>query len=127
MIYRTTLQLTVILSVTLAVDSCIGQENNALNEWSQWRGIERNGTWNLNLQLESLESTDLNKIWEVPVGQGYCGPTVANDRVYLMDYVGGTIKSERVLCIDAGTGNTIWIHEYKCQYSMVGYPTGPRA
>lgn len=66
-------------------------------------------------------------MWEVPVGHGYCGPTVANGKVYLMDYVGESVKSERVLCFDAETGNLLWSHEYERPYSMVGYPTGPRA
>ena len=44
-------------------------------------GQDRNGFWHLDLQKESLDAGDLKKIWEVPVGQGYCGPTVADGRV----------------------------------------------
>lgn len=90
-------------------------------------GPERSGYWELDLQKESLDASDLKKMWEVPISQGYCGPTVANGKVYLMDYVGESVKSERVLCFDAGTGDLIWTHEYERPYSMVGYPTGPRA
>lgn len=90
-------------------------------------GPERSGYWELDLQKESLDASDLKKMWEGPISQGYCGPTVANGKVYLMDYVGESVKSERVLCFDAGTGDLIWTHEYERPYSMVGYPTGPRA
>ena len=34
--------------------------------------------------------------------------------------------SERVLCVDAKNGNTIWTYSYACQYGNVGYPNGPR-
>jgi outer membrane protein assembly factor BamB len=44
-----------------------------------------------------------------------------------MDYVGDSSKSERVLCIDAATGERLWTHEYPSIYARVGYPTGPRA
>ena len=32
---------------------------------------------------------------------------------------------ERVLCLDAKTGRTIWTHEYPCAYK-ISYPGGPR-
>jgi len=90
-------------------------------------GKERKGIWYLDLKKESLRAADLKKIWEVPVGTGYSGPTVYDGRVYLMDYTGGPVKSERVLCFDAATGKEIWSHAYECMYLSVGYPTGPRA
>jgi outer membrane protein assembly factor BamB len=89
-------------------------------------GDERKGIWNLDLQKESLNTTDLIKRWEVPVSTGYCGPTVSDGKVFLMDYVGDVIKSERVICFDAESGKQLWSHMYECSYS-VGYPTGPRA
>jgi outer membrane protein assembly factor BamB len=121
------IHLILLLLATFIVAACNSQEQQFQNEWPQWMGPDRNGTWNLDLQKESLDASDLEKLWEVPVGQGYCGPTVADGRVYLMDYVGKTTKSERVLCFDSGSGELIWKHEYERQYSMVGYPTGPRA
>ncbi len=36
--------------------------------------------------------------------------------------IGGT---ERVLCLDANTGEEIWKHEYECVY-QISYPEGPR-
>jgi outer membrane protein assembly factor BamB len=95
-------------------------------DWSQWMGPERNSIWKLDLQKESLQAKDLNKLWEAAVGTGYSGPTAANGKVYLMDLLGDKIQKERVLCIDAETGEELWIHEYEVDYS-IGYPTGPRA
>jgi outer membrane protein assembly factor BamB len=105
---------------------CKSQENASMYEWHQWMGPERDGTWHLDLKKESLESGDLRKIWETPVGTGYSGPTVSNGRVYLMDYIGDNVKSERVICFDAGSGKELWSYSYESSYN-VGYPTGPRA
>ena len=127
MALRTILQLNLTLVFSLIVISCSSQDKQLHNNWSQWRGPDRNGLWHLDLQKDSLVPEDLKKIWEMPVGTGYCGPTVSDERVYLMDFVGDSVKAERVLCFDSGTGELIWTHEYERPYSMVGYPTGPRA
>lgn len=89
-------------------------------------GENRDATWNPGIQKDTLTPADLVKKWEVPVNPGYCGPTVYENRVYLMDYAGEDVKSERVLCFDAETGEELWTHSYERPYS-VGYPTGPRA
>ncbi|HEC43921.1 MAG TPA: dehydrogenase [Bacteroides sp.] len=120
-------KMTLALVISLLAITCWSQENMQKNDWPQWMGPERNGIWHLDLQKKSLNHGDLKKIWEVPVGQGYCGPTVADGFVYLMDYVGESTWSERVLCFDAKTGESVWTHEYERPYSGVGYPTGPRA
>jgi outer membrane protein assembly factor BamB len=106
--------------------SCQGQQPEAKHDWSQWLGPERLGVWHLDISKDTLVDSDLRKLWEVPVGTGYSGPTVSDGRVYLMDYITVSPNRERVLCLDADNGNILWIHEYECSYS-VGYPTGPRA
>lgn len=115
----------ILLFSTLATNG-ICQEKRTQDDWSQWMGKDRKGEWHLDLQKESLNDSDLIKRWEVPINPGYCGPTVSNNKVYLMDYAGNSEKSERVICLDAETGAQIWTHAYECSYS-VGYPTGPRA
>ena len=79
--------------------------------------------------------------WRRPIGGGFAGPAVAEGRVYVCDLavkegeavpesrwdvrdpVGGT---ERVLCLDATTGEVLWTHDYPCRYA-ISYPAGPRA
>ncbi|MDA3823472.1 MAG: PQQ-like beta-propeller repeat protein [Bacteroidales bacterium] len=112
----------VLLTISISA-GCNAQSNHSENDWSQWMGKDRKGIWHLDLMKESLDVTDLVKKWEVAVGTGYCGPTVYNGKVYVMDFVN---EKERVLCFDAETGNQLWIHTYTVDYS-VGYPTGPRA
>jgi len=65
----------------------------------------------------------------VEIGSGYCGPTVAHGRVYLMDRLTKPSERERVLCLEEATGKSLWSHEYACAYDRIGYhyPAGPRA
>lgn len=99
------------------------QDATSMTDWPQWRGPDRSGTWYHGPKLDTLTREHVTNIWEVAVGSGYCGPTVANGLVYVMDLMEG---SERVHCFDALTGENIWIYHYPVEYT-VGYPTGPRA
>ena len=100
-----------------------GQEDFPGSDWPQWRGPDRLGTWHHGPRVDSLSADLVSKLWEVPVGSGYSGPTVASGLVYVTDLKEGF---ERVLCFDARNGERKWIHSYPVTYS-VGYPTGPRA
>lgn len=100
-----------------------GQSNYDLNDWPQWRGPDRLGSWQHGPQVDRLTEDLVKKVWDVPVGSGYSGPTVASGLVYVMDLKQG---AERILCFDALSGEEKWIYSYPVSYS-VGYPTGPRA
>jgi outer membrane protein assembly factor BamB len=92
-------------------------------DWHQWMGPDRTATWYHGPGVDTLTTGMVEPIWEADVGPGYSGPTVADGRIYIMDYAAG---SERVLCIDAEHGTQIWSFAYPVEYN-VGYPTGPRA
>ncbi len=101
----------------------MGQTNYDLHDWPQWKGPDRLGNWHHGPQVDRLTEDRVTKIWDVAVGSGYSGPTVANGRVYVMDMKKG---AERILCFDAASGREEWVFTYPVSYS-VGYPTGPRA
>ncbi len=48
-------------------------------------GENRNGTWHTGLQVESLSTDNIVKKWEMDVGTGYSGPTVADGTVFLFN------------------------------------------
>jgi len=96
-------------------------------DWPQWRGANRDGVWHETGLIEKFASSELTPKWRVPIGSGYCGPTVAGGRVYVMDRITEPASLERVHCFDEQTGATIWSHEYACDYGRIGYPAGPRA
>ena len=100
-----------------------GQEFSNPVDWPQWRGPDRSGTWYGGPELDSLTSDNIKVEWEADLGSGYCGPTVSNGRVYVMDKVE---NSEGIRCFDLEKGSLIWEQRYEVEYA-VGYPTGPRA
>ena len=95
-------------------------------EWNQWRGAKRDGVWTENGIIESFAKSVLEPIWSVPIGGGYNGPTVADNRVYLMDKITKPSEKERVRCFDVKTGKELWNYSYTTKYD-IDYAYGPRA
>ena len=96
------------------------------DDWPQWRGPDRDGSWSEAGIVENLPEQP-NVKWRVPIGSGYTGPTIADGRVYVMDRMTDPEQVERVLCFDANTGKEIWKHQYPCKYVSIGYTAGPRS
>ncbi|MCF7973003.1 MAG: PQQ-like beta-propeller repeat protein [Phycisphaerae bacterium] len=97
------------------------------DDWPQWRGPHRDGTWREQGLIETFANAQPPAKWRVPVGTGYNGPTVAKGRVYVMDRLTDPSETERILCLDAQTGQTLWDHAYACPYRNIQYKAGPRA
>jgi outer membrane protein assembly factor BamB len=109
------------------------------DDWPQWLGPKRDGVWREKGILDKFPPGGPKVLWRTPVGGGYAGPAVAGGKVYLMDrQLAKGVKnpddpfsrprlegSERVLCLDANTGKTVWIDEYPCTYA-ISYAVGPR-
>jgi outer membrane protein assembly factor BamB len=96
-------------------------------DWPQWRGAQRDGVWRETGLVQKFSSAQLTPKWTMPIEAGYCGPTVAQGRVYVTDRITRPVESERVHCFDEQTGRKIWSYEYDCAYGKVQYPAGPRA
>jgi outer membrane protein assembly factor BamB len=96
-------------------------------DWPDWRGENRDAIWRETGIVDKFESDTIQPKWSVEIGSGYCGPTVANGKVYLTDRIEKPNQVERVLCFDEETGEKIWEYSYNCEYVSVGYPAGPRA
>lgn len=97
------------------------------DDWPQWRGPSRDGLWREKGIVRKFEERQLPIRWRVKIANGYSGPTVANNRVYITDRLTNPDAVERVHCFDAMSGETIWSYSYESRYSKVGYPDGPRA
>lgn len=110
----------------------------AAGDWPQWMGPRRDGVWREDGIIDRIPDGGLTVKWRVAVAAGYSGPAVAGRRVYITDYVlerGDAINNpgarpklggrERVLCLDADTGQEVWTHAYDQPYE-ISYPGGPR-
>lgn len=97
-------------------------------DWPQWRGKNRDAVLTDSNLIESLPEGELPRIWTVPLGAGYSGPTVAEGKVYVTDRgpEDAEREIERVLCFAAEDGEVIWEHRYDAPYT-IGYRAGPRA
>ncbi len=96
------------------------------DDWPQWGGPQRDLIWRETGIVQKLPTSGLlPRVWSTPIGDGYAGPAVANGRVYITDRQTNR-STERVLCLDAETGEEIWKYEYRAVYT-VSYPAGPRA
>ena len=97
------------------------------DDWSQWRGANRDGVWKEKDVIEKFDGPEIKIRWRAPISNGYSGPTVANGRVYVMDRVVEPKERERVHCLDWETGKMLWTHAYDCAYRGFQFPNGPRA
>lgn len=97
------------------------------DDWPQWRGVGRDGVWKETGLVEKFAGPQLSVQWRTPLGSGYCGPTVAKGRVYVMDRIQQPQPQERVLCFEAASGKPLWTHTYEAPYGGIGYQAGPRA
>lgn len=98
------------------------------DDWPRWFGPEADGVWREDGILAEFPSDGPKVLWRSPIGPGYCGPAVVGDRVYVLDRQSQDRRSgnDRVLCLDAKTGELVWNHDYASVYEA-SYPAGPRA
>lgn len=115
-------------SISLAASAAILFGSPARGEdWPQWRGINRDGVWHETGIVQKFAAPQLKPTWRVEIGSGYCGPTIAAGRVYVMDRIQTPTSTERVHCFDEKTGDKVWSYSYECPYGRIGYSAGPRA
>ncbi|MDA7978238.1 MAG: PQQ-binding-like beta-propeller repeat protein [Pirellulales bacterium] len=112
--------------LAIGVILCLAQAVTA-EDWPQWRGTNRDGFWREDGIVSSFNTDKLVPKWRTPISSGYSGPTVSDGRVYVMDRLAEPQQRERVLCLNAETGEELWKLDYACEYERVGYTAGPRA
>ena len=69
------------------------------DDWPQWRGPKRDGVWRESGIIQKFDRPQLDINWRAEIGSGYCGPTVANGSVYVMDRVVKPKQIERMTTI----------------------------
>lgn len=99
--------------------------------WLEWRGNhQRNGIWHDTILPDSFSNSAPKILWKKQIGTGYSGPSVWDEKVFLLDRQlpgGDEPEKERVVCLDAVTGNITWVHSYPCNLKLRGsYANGPR-
>jgi outer membrane protein assembly factor BamB len=82
------------------------------SDWADFRGPTRDGiSLEKNLPEKWSPQGD-NLLWKAPYG-GRSAPIVMGNRVFMFNSAGeGETMQERVLCLDAETGNKIWEYRF---------------
>ncbi len=107
-------------------------------DWPRWLGPKMDATWRETGITTDFDAQPPKALWRTDAGLGYAGPTVADGKVYVFDFLkkSGSITNkpsgrdklegeERVRCLDAETGEVLWTHSYPETY-FISYPAGPR-
>ena len=80
--------------------------NHVLDDWPQWRGVNRDGKSTETGLLKSWPPAGPTRVWQATgVGEGYSSFSVADGRLYTLGARGGT---EYVLALDEATGKKVW-------------------
>ena len=100
------------------------------DDWPQWGGPQRDLCWRETGLVDELprdEKGFLPRMWSTPIAEGYSGPSIAENRVFITDFAErvGNRGQERILCLDVETGKVNWSQQRDVQYT-VSYPAGPR-
>jgi outer membrane protein assembly factor BamB len=123
---------------TLSLFWVASTANGLAEDWTGWMGDQREGCYHESGIIDRIPTAGLKVKWRTPIHGGYAGPAVADGRVFVFDYqqTGGEAVNnpdtraqlsgtERLLALDAATGEVQWQHAYDCPYS-ISYPAGPR-
>jgi len=111
----------------------VATANLHAEDWPQWRGVNRDGNWSETGVVQQFPDSGLKVTWRVPIGGGFAGPSVADGRVFVLDYEetpdSRTMDgSERLLALDEETGRVIWSQTWPAAYRniMWKFANGPR-
>lgn len=96
-------------------------------DWPGFRGALRDGI------VSGEVATELNLDWQLQppseswrrvIGRGWSSFAVVGDLACTQDQAG---VMERVVCLDARTGRTVWVHSEETRFEEIAGGPGPRA
>ena len=127
---KNALMLVLLSALVFSTTASFGQD------WPKWMGPNGDGNWEQPGTIDKFPESGPKVVWRQPIHRGYSGPSTMKNRIYITDWIRkDTGKksnrtsvlpgTERALCLDMKTGETVWSHEYECNYN-IAYPNGPR-
>src|SRR6201987_3902569 len=72
--------------LSLVLVGC-GWLSTRADDWPQWLGPQRDGIWREQGLLKEFPKDGPKVLWRMPISEGYGGPAVVGDRIYVMDRV----------------------------------------
>jgi len=112
---------------TLLICSTLLSSIAVAQDWTQWRGPNRDGRVT-GASLPQNWPATLKEEWRVTVGIGHATPVVSDGRIYVFARQG---EEEVLLCLDAASGKEIWRSAQPIDYQMhpaaMGHGKGPKS
>ena len=100
----------------------------AADNWSQWRGANRDGVA-LEVSPRKVWPSELEKKWQIEVGIGHSSPVVQGDKVVFSFARQG--EQEVVRAISLAEGKELWRKSYPAPYEVsppaAGHGKGPKS
>ena len=94
-------------------------------DWPQFLGPNRDGRYSGPPIAVDWPGGSPKEVWRRPVGEGFAGPVVAGDRVFVFHRLG---DREVLDALAVATGEPLWRYEYPTTYrDDFGFDEGPRA
>lgn len=88
-------------------------------DWASWRGPDQAGWAREKAVVTKWSPSGENLLWKSAEG-GRTTPLIMNGRLFFIGPVGdGECVQERVICLDADTGKTIWQHRFNVFFSDI--------
>jgi outer membrane protein assembly factor BamB len=92
-------------------------------DWPKFLGPRRDGTYQGEI-AKSWPKEGPARSWEIAVGQGFAGPVVVGEKLFLFHRVGSEERLER---FEAESGKSVWVNGYPATYrDDFGFDPGPR-
>jgi outer membrane protein assembly factor BamB len=90
---------------------------SAGQDWSQWRGPQREGTVSAAV-LPTAWPAAVKPGWRVDIGEGYSSPVIAGERVFVHSR---RDPEEVVTAVDIQTGRVLWQQRYQAPFAKNQY------
>ena len=115
----------VVKTITFGFGLIVALAPVSAQDWPQFLGPERNGQYDGPPLATQWPNGSPAELWRRPVGAGFAGPVVANDRIILFHRVDGR---EVLEALDASSGAQLWSYGYPTSYrDDFGFAEGPRS
>ena len=97
----------VLFGVCYLASAVLGGEttDHRTAEWMQWRGPNRDGISAETGFLKNWSKEGPQVLWQIPLGDGYSGISIAHGKIYTMFAEG---DDEFVICLNASNGEELW-------------------
>jgi len=96
-------------------------------DWPRFRGASGDGTSPETGLLDQWPEDGPKQVWDVAIGEGFSGITIARGRLYTMFQEGeGEAKREYAAAYDPDTGKEIWRYEIGAHFDNE-FGNGPRS